>query len=291
MATDDNAPQQSFHALHRELWDRLVDLALAQIANRQIRPVDRDAQKRHERVALDMRESLEYRFSAIGLHAGILRAYQQRALQDLANTLTDGNQDSYDIVYTARRQQQMLFDSVIFNVLALFDYIGNAVGFSFYGHTSGGTKWKWKRAVQYAANADAEQAKHGSRRYSQSAVARCVASVDKSWIRRLEEYRAELIHYKTEPAGGNNTVSFKQGGPVTVTLTVTTPPAFTKWVNMPGKKSKEGVFVLEAADWLILQTQASACQIVDVLVQELERDPAPPDGGLRVARTRRPPST
>lgn len=138
MATDDNAPQQSFHALHRELWDRLVDLALAQIANRQIRPVDRDAQKRHERVALDMRESLEYRFSAIGLHAGILRAYQQRALQDLANTLTDGNQDSYDIVYTARRQQQMLFDSVIFNVLALFDYIGNAVGFSFYGHTSGG---------------------------------------------------------------------------------------------------------------------------------------------------------
>jgi hypothetical protein len=227
VATDDNAPQQSFHTLHRALWDRLVDLALAQIANRHIRPAEKDAQRRHEKVALDMRESLEYRFSAIGLHAGILRTYQQRALQDLADTLKGGSPDSYDVVYTARRQQQMLFDSVIFNVLALFDYIGNAVGFSFYGHTSGGTKWKWKRAVKYAANPDAEQAKHGGRRYSQSPVAQCVAIVDKSWISRLEEYRAELVHYKAEPASGSNTFSFKQGGPVTVTITVTTPPAFT----------------------------------------------------------------
>ena len=166
MADQSSTPNTTFHQLHNSLWDRLVDLALAQIANLHIRPSDQEARKRHEKLAIDMRESLEYRFSAIGFHVGLLREYQRRGLKELADNFIGGNPDGYDTVYTARRQQQMLFDAVIFNILALFDYIGNAVGFSFYGVDSAGAKWKWKRAVQFVRDLDGEERKHVSRRYS-----------------------------------------------------------------------------------------------------------------------------
>jgi hypothetical protein len=286
MAEESKASAVTFHELHRSLWHRLVDLALAQIGNLHIRPSDRDARERHEKTAIDMRESLEYRFSAVGFHVGLLREYQRRGLEKLAGDFVSGNRDGFDTVYTVRRQQQMMFDAVIFNILAFFDYIGNAIGFSFYGVDSAGAKWKWKRAVQYARDPDGEARKHGARRYSESNIARLVEQIDREWINRLEEYRAELIHYKTDPAGGGHSLNFAEGGQARVSLTITTPPSFTKWVPMPGKERGERVFILEATDWLILQTHTSAFAIVDALATELERDPAPADGGLRITRAR-----
>ena len=274
----------NFSDLHRPLWDRLVDLAQAQIANIHIRPFDEEGKERHEKLAIDMRESLEYRFSAVGFHAGILRKHQLHGLKQLADQFPFGSSDSFDITYTARRHQQMLFDAVIFNILALFDYVGNAIGFSFHGANSGAMKWKWKRATQYIRDPSAEQRKHGTDRYSRSAVAPVVERVDREWISRLEEYRAELIHYKAEPAGGGHSFRFAKDEPATVSLTITTPPAFTKSVPMPGKARGEPVFIVEATDWLLVQTQASVLSIVDALTVELEREPAPPDGGLRVRR-------
>jgi hypothetical protein len=274
----------SFSELHRPLWDRLVDLAQAQIANIHIRPSDEEGKKRHEKLAIDMRESLEYRFSAVGFHAGLLREYQQHGLKQLADQFLIGTPDGFDITYTARRHQQMLFDAVIFNILALFDYVGNALGFSFYGADSGATKWKWKRATQYIRDPSAEQRKHGTQRYSHSTVVPIVERVDREWISRLEEYRAELIHYKAEPAGGGHSFRFARDEPATVSLKITTPPAFTKWVPMPGKARGEPVFIIEAVDWLLVQTQSSVLSIIDALTVELEREPAPPDGGLRVRR-------
>ena len=276
----------TYRQLHRSLWDRLVDLALAQIANRHIRPTERVARERHEKLAIDMRESLEYRFSAVGFHVGLLRDSQQSALRELADNFLGGNSDGFDTVYTARRRQQMLFDAAIFNILALFDYVGNAIGFGFYGADSAGAKWKWKKAVQYAQDPDAEERKHGGRRYAQSHVARLVQQVDREWIDRLEEYRAELIHYKTDPAGGKHSWEFTQGEAPAVRLTITTPPAFTKWVRMPGTERGEHIPIIQAANWLLLQTHSSALVIVDALTTELEHDPAPYDGGLRVTRSR-----
>lgn len=289
MCADSAQPPVTTHKLHRSLWDRLVELALAQMANRAIRPPDPAARERHEKQAIAMRESLEYRYSAVTFHVGILREYQQRGLRELAENFLAGNPDGFDIVYTARRQQQMLFDAAIFNILALFDYLGNAIGFSFHGIDSAGEKWKWKKGVQYARDPAAEERKHGCRRYSGSSIASMVLDIDSQWVNRLEEYRAELIHYKTDPAGGRHSFRFGRDQPAAVSLTITTPPAFTKWVPMPGKERGEQVVLLEAADWLVLQTHSSALAIVDALTVELERDPATYDGGIRVIR--RPPDS
>lgn len=284
MPEDSRPLARTYRELHSSLWERMVDLCLAQIANRHIRPTTREAWKRHEKVAIDMRESLEYRFSAVRFHSGLLRQYQQRSLEELRDRFLAGNPDGFDTVYAARRHQQMLFDSIIFNILALFDYVGNAIGFSFHGMDSSGAKWRWKRAVQFARDPSGEERKHGSRRYAESTVAALVSETDRAWIDRLEEYRAELIHYKTDPAEGEHSFQFAEGQSLTVAMKIKTAPAFTKWVPMPGKARGERVPILEAADWLLLETHSSALSLIDALTVELERDPAPPDGGLRVVR-------
>ncbi|MET0396942.1 MAG: hypothetical protein ABW277_08985 [Longimicrobiaceae bacterium] len=255
--------------MHRNLFDRLVALGVDLFADERIRPKEKEARKRFDDTVITLRESAEYRFSSILFHAGLLRDFQERAVREMTLTLLGGSRDGYEVIYIARRQQQMLFDAMVFNSLALFDYLGNMIGFAFYGADSGAWKWQWKRATTLARKPQQEEKDYGGTRYSSSEIAGQVIEIDREWISRLQHYRGELIHIQADPAGGHYEINATDGQPPEILLEITVPEAFAKKIRLPGTQRGERVGLIRAGDWLIIQSYTNAVRVIDSLRDSL----------------------
>jgi hypothetical protein len=89
-------------------------------------------------------------------------------------------------------EQQFVFDDLIFNALSLFDYVGNFVGFAFYGEQR--KKAKWDRIQKYARDGDHEARDHPSKRISSGRAGERILRAQKDLVGILSDYRADLIH-------------------------------------------------------------------------------------------------
>ncbi len=79
-----------------------------------------------------------------------------------------------------------LFDDFIFNLISLYDYFGSYIYLSFVDQNK--TKKMWNRLAKAAGDKNND--------FSNCILAKAVFTHHKEWVANLNNYRAEIIHYK-----------------------------------------------------------------------------------------------
>ena len=226
---------------------------------------------------MQLRDSLRYRGDALEWHVSLISRLRKAALAHLQTLLGRDPNAPGDMLRISVREQQYAFDDVAFNAIALLDYVGNIVAYSLYSAPH--QKAKWKKAAGYAHDADFERRKTGGNRISSTGVGQAIRDAHRSLFSRLVEYRSELLHYLTLPAGGKVTTNFTRDE-ITFELGATAPDAFSKWCTIPEYKDRPKEIPMEVAGaWVRDETLRVATLILKELERELRREAGrDPDG-------------
>jgi uncharacterized membrane protein len=194
---------------------------------------------------------------------------QENALSRLRASFGKPNATG-DIMREAAREQQFMFDNVVFNTIALFDYLGNTVGFYFYGDRR--RKAKWDRIQRYARDAAFDQKDHKAARVAGSDVGESVMAAHKAFVAPLSDYTALVGGGVRTKMDQNEAGSFD----LSFELTITVPKPFARRFTVPGYETDPSKATVPAASgWLIGESHRLAKEIL----RELERNMRGEGGG------------
>jgi len=281
-------PQRGFNDYSDEFRDQaiLTYNAFAPAVLTRVRP---EAMRRSENARLMLlRESLIYRSDAIAWHTSLISRLQRGASAQMESMFGRDPNAPGDIARISAREQQFAFDDVIFNAISLFDYVGNTVAFSLYGEPH--QKAKWTRVEHYARDPIFEKKATGGTRISESGLGSTIHRNHVTLYARLMEYRSELLHYHTAPAGGEVSTQLQRNDSgsfdASTKLGITAPEPFSKWCVVPGYKDRPNKLPIELAGaWVCEQTQNGAIAILKELERELRREAGrDPDGTDRLVQ-------
>lgn len=210
-----------------------------------------------------LRDSLSYRADAVYWHAHLLKMLHTSGVRRLNENFP---QDDNDILRLAASEQNWIFDDLVFNAIAMFDYVGNVVGFTLHGNQR--RKLKWDGAQKCARDSEFEIRKAGRARICGSTAGGQILRAHAELVKGLADYRAEIIHY--EARTGNGHLKILLGlDKVEHELRVTVAPELAKSVSIPGAaKTDDEITLQEAADWLVAYSTHQA----RVVLRCLERD-------------------
>lgn len=232
----------------------------------------RERNRREQATMLRLRDSLIYRAEAVDWHSMLVAHLVKSALTRLESSFPNPNARE-DILRMTTREQQFAFDDVIFNIIALFDYVGNTIGFAFYGDHR--RKAKWDRIERYARSEEFERRDNTHARVSTSEVGELVRRVHQEFVKPLSDYRAELIHYETDPAKGSVRTRFgpnEQGAfDIDFDISVKVPDRFSRYLSIPGYEATPCSLTV-AAKWLANESQRWASAVLLKLERELKRE-------------------
>jgi hypothetical protein len=272
-------------APYEELRQQAIDTAVCYLPISSRRGQSAELRKRNQTMIMKLRDSLIYRSEAIIWHVTLLSRIQEQALAKLHSTFPNPNAP-YDIMRATAREQQFVFDDVVFNCMALFDYVGNIVGFAYYGDQR--RKAKWNRIQKYARDAEFDRRDNVNVRIAGSTVGELIRESHDALVSPLSDYRADLIHYETVPVGGGVTTRLAKnsGGTsdLSFDLKITVPKPFARRFVVPGYEADAAKATLvHAAEWVAGQSHARCRRILRELERDLRREAGrDPDGTDRV---------
>ncbi len=136
-----------------------------------------------------LRSSIQHRLQAIGWHYLQMKIGQDSAERQYFHALKEGTE--WEHMLAVHSIQYFLFDDIVFNLISLFDYIGNTAGYFLKGEA--GKKIKWKGIAKSGRDSANELSKHS--------IAKSISKYDSQLVTKFESYRAEIFHY------GSNTGS------------------------------------------------------------------------------------
>lgn len=150
-----------------------------------------------------LRDSIQYKFRSIIFHRDIF----EKVLSSFNKQIQKNNNwnKPNDFLYACSDQAMFLVDDIIIHIMSLFDYIGNLIGFIFYGDNR--RKLQWKGVTRCCKNDKWELSNTGRTKIKKSLVSRKVIDIEKSLVSKLEFYRADLIHYRYHLPGGNMSIN------------------------------------------------------------------------------------
>lgn len=272
-------------APYEELRKQAVDTAVSYLPVSSRRGQSAELRKINQTTIMKLRNSLIYRSEAIIWHVTLLSRMQEQAVAKLHSTFPN-LKAPYDIMRATAREQQFVFDDVVFNCIALFDYVANMIGFAYYGDRR--RKAKWDRIQKYARDEEFDRRDHVNVRIAGSAVGGLIRESQDSLVSPLSDYRADLIHYETVPAGGGVTTRLEKnsGGTsdLSFDLMITVPKPFARRFVVPGYEADAAKATLvRAAEWVAGQSYARCRRILRELERDLRREAGrDPDGTDRV---------
>ena len=150
-----------------------------------------------------LRDSIQYKFRSILFHRYIFKQVIDSFNKQLSK---DYNHNKHhELFYSCTEQAMYVVDDIIFHLISLFDYLGNLVGFLFYGDNK--RRIKWDGIVRCCKNPEWENNNTGSNKINRSNVSIIVQILERKILQKLREFRAELIHYRYYIPGGEMTIS------------------------------------------------------------------------------------
>lgn len=177
-------------APHDRLRQQAIDTALAFLQAQATRSYAVERRRQNDATVMRLRDSLIYRSDALTWHRVVITRLQKSAIARLHAAFPQPNAPN-DILRDAAREQQFTFDDVIFNAITLFDYVGNMIGFAYYGDQR--RKAKWDRIQKYARDAVFDSRHHKNPRIAGSEVGSLLTAAESSLVQPLADYRADLI--------------------------------------------------------------------------------------------------
>jgi hypothetical protein len=253
------------------LYDQAILTGLATFAAIRSRTYKDEARTRFEKLNFLIRDSTIYRADAIHWHCSLLETLQ-RGASDALHRSCPAPDAPREILERTHKEQQFVFDDVMFNSVALFDYVGNWIGFALYGDQR--RKAKWGRILKYAQDQKLDAKDNGKPRVFGHPIGTKVKDTENEFLRPLADYRAALIHYETIPAGGTVSTNFtnKPDGSAEVghELTVSVPKPFADELTVPGFEGEPAKApLIDAARWIETETRRRAASLLHELESAL----------------------
>ena len=264
-------------ATDRSVREHAVSTALAFLMAESVRRHSRARRRADMKLMFHLRDSLSYRAEAVAWHPYMIRIVGDSASRRLREVHSDFAKEQ-QLLFHLGAEHFYLFDDLVFNALSLFDYVGNIVGFAFYGEQR--RKAKWDRVQRFAHDAAFERRSHPKPRISPGPVGQAIREVHASLVRALTEYRAALIHYEALLGPGEVTTHFgpdEQGTPGPhYDLRFRVPREFAELFAVPGfEQDRENAPLLKAATWLAEETTRSAVSVLAETERELRVEAGP----------------
>lgn len=233
------------------------------------------------KMVMRLRDSLIYRAEAVLWHPHLIELIQKSANRRLREVFPDRSKEHLLLIQIGA-ETFYLFDDLVFNALSLFDYIGNMVGFAFYGEQR--RKAKWDRIQRFARDATYEGRAHTKPRISNSAVGSCILEVDAALVKSLSDYRAALIHYEALVGPGELKTQFgadTEGKPgPQYDLSFTVPKDFAALFTVSGhERDPAAAPLIDGARWLAHESNRHATRVLLELQRALRIEAGyTPDG-------------
>ena len=226
-------------------------------------PVER--RRRDRSTIIRLRDCLSYRCEALRWHSSLLQVLRRSAERRLNEAHPDGEKE-YHLLMLAGSEQHWIFDDLVFNALAAFDYLGNLIGFAYYGDNR--RRAKWEKIQRYATDPARERAQNGAKRISEGLTATAITQAQHTLVRGLSEYRHALIHYEAIVGKGTLHTQFGADAPrgVEKTLRFRAPEELYKYLRRDPPPVDEPL--QDAALWMVAECERS----IHGILRHLERD-------------------
>ena len=216
-----------------------------------------------------LRNSLIYRFDAVCFCAGLLeQAYVDTS--EAAQRIQD-QQHGRELLHISAFRQRFLFDNLVFNCVSFFDYLGNYIGLTLQKPRN--LKLRWDGTYKWAKHKEAGKRGGVKNCIYNSRVGKLIVKEDETWVRRLTEYRSEVIHYNTEQMNGRLTMNLipNENKDFTATheITIFVPRSFTRKLKLVPPDDKQKLSIVKAGSLLFEKTAHTGETILKVLEQDI----------------------
>lgn len=258
---------KSIEDLTKSLDKNFLVFGISYFNYRNIVPGNISPNKKNEfELCIHLRDSIGYRIGCINFHLNALLKFELQILNKIQSNPFDIKMQNNLLMYSAE-QHLFLLDDIVFHIISLFDYLGNLIGFRFYGRQR--AKLKWKGIVGWCKNVTLEKRKTGKVNVNNSIISPAILKYQQSLVFRLEEYRASLFHYGKDSAKSQVTMNLMI--PQRSKFTVGVPEDLQKWIKGLAVRSEEELTLIDAAAWLVKQSFTAANEILILLIQDLKK--------------------
>lgn len=163
-----------------------------------------------------LRDSVLYRLSALGWHV-----YNICKQHSHVEQIFKANPHDPNMIY-AKNYQFFAFDDFIFNLVSLYDYYANLVAFILIGGQKKRIGW----------NGLTKSSMDKKNKFYKLSIAKLIATHENEWVKRISDYRAEIIHYNLIEGNNKLEISWSQGEEVKYNLMYSIPEKLTKKLKL-----------------------------------------------------------
>lgn len=142
-----------------------------------------------------IRNSIELRIQSIVFHYRLVNSIHNPNKSLTPNIFPPLGLESISI------HQKFLFDSIVFHLISAFDYLASLINLIIIKN-----KDSWEKTWN-----ELERIARMKPLLNQTKLGLIIRNVDNDWLKNLNEYRSELIHYQTESLGFDTTVNVRLG--------------------------------------------------------------------------------
>ncbi|AKQ45590.1 hypothetical protein TH63_07905 [Rufibacter radiotolerans] len=196
---------------------------------------------------IELRNSITLRLESIFYHYDLLASINISGEESINN-----KQISPLITSQIALKQDFLLDSIIFNTLSLFDYTSCLTKFILEDNKQK-KKLLWTQLVRTS---------RGTGNFKETSLAKLINDLDKNWVFKLGEYRAELIHYKDDFVSESLKHYVKEGKYI---ISISAPSSLKKHFKEFKLVDNNKASINEVSLWVI----ENSIECVICLVEEL----------------------
>ena len=216
-------------------------------------------------VFFKLRNSIQYRLGAILFHFTLLLDIQKR-FQHRIDRDPFNNEESIKWMILGGEQQYALFDSIVFHIISLFDYLGNLIDYILCGKSQSRLKWNGVIKLSYDNNSS----------LSKISIKNIIQKWHSNFIDVLYNHRSDLIHYKMDFGSSSYTIDLGKGK---ANLRIEAPHRFmTNFKELKKISEDNKVGINYAVNWLIKKSTVATTEIINSIFLEMEENRKVPKG-------------
>jgi len=170
----------------------------------------------------ELNDSIQYRLSAVGWH--LLNLCSSHSNLEVKFKKQPQNDNTY-----YEQSLYFIFDDFIFNLLSLYDFYANFIGLSFIDDKK--QKIMWGGLARSSTNPNNE--------FSLCELARAISEHNRNWAQKLQEFRAEIIHYNVNKGNNKKRISWTKGEDVKYQLLYSIPENLVKLLKLDNSKKND----------------------------------------------------
>lgn len=217
-----------------------------------------------------LRDEVHYRFKSVRIQVQVLFRHQQQINRHLNNVYKNNREEifknywpSHPLFDQAQEEISCLFDSFIYHLTSIFDYLGNLTNHIFGKNNQQAMSW----------NSLARSTRDSNNEFNLKSFAETIREIDNQFVTKLYKHRSILIHERSDIFGSRQYTTENQE---TFFCKFISTQNFNKRFSELRKLGKEKFITLDyVVFWLFRQTSKHINRVLFSLKKELELNPEP----------------